>query len=344
MADVSDVCNTLVGIIAGTLYPNGTGNASINGVPARVFYGWPIPETLQADLAAGTCQVSIYPRADERNTSRYPTAWQTTVVNTATLSVASVAGSISTTPWNFSQSSVNFGNASDTFSGITGVPSTVTIAGTSGGSSNPQNVLVTVNYVPYVYGVQTTDTPTTIATALTTLIAANVAGTTSSGATITLPTGVVIGRCAVGISGSSVMEVRRQEKVFQITVWANTPGNRDLMAQAIDPVLAQTRFLTLPDLTGARLIYKSTMETDDVQKAQVYRRDLFYTVEYATTVTQINTQILVTELTVLPLVSGSAAAAPASQVIVVPKVGTAGAKFNAASNSQYAALPSVGGM
>ena len=91
MADVSDVCNALVTLAAQAVYPNGTGQASIANTGVRLFQGWPLPQQLDADLKAGVCQVSVYPRPEERNTARYPQDWQQRTLNTPTL--ASFSGS-----------------------------------------------------------------------------------------------------------------------------------------------------------------------------------------------------------------------------------------------------------
>jgi hypothetical protein len=45
------------------------------------------------------------------------------------------------------------------------------------------------------------------------------------------------------------------------------------------------RFIALADGTAARLIFSGTATFDQSQDAILYRRDLIYTVEYATTVT-----------------------------------------------------------
>lgn len=83
--------------------------------------------------------------------------------------------------------------------------------------------------------------------------------------------------------GNLIREVRRQERVFQITIWADTPTKRGIIAKAIDASMAQTQFITMPDGFGARVIYKGSPVTDGHQKAKLYRRDFLYSVEYATT-------------------------------------------------------------
>ena len=279
MADVTDVCNVLVTLAAQAVYPNGTGQASVANTGIRVFQGWPLPQQLDADLKAGVCQVSVYPRPEERNTARYPQDWQQRSVNTPTL-------------------------------GLTINGQQVTVSGTIPPSNNPHNVMVMVNKTPYVYAVQTSDTLTSIATALAALIVAGVAGTTSSGAVITMPTTARVSVARVGVQGVSMRELRRQERVFQVSIWADTPAHRDAIAQAIDVALAATNFLNLPDLSAARMIYKSSNVDDSYQKDKLYRRDLFYTVEYATTQIETDTQITQEQLNQSGTLDGTTSLTP----------------------------------
>jgi len=120
-------------------------------------------------------------------------------------------------------------------------------------------------------------------------------GTISSGAVITLPVGVSAQAARVGTTGIVTTEWERQEQLFQITVWAPDSPTRATIGAAIKAALAQINFLTMIDGFGARCRYKSSRLSDEVQNAAVYRRDLFYTVEYATTVTeQVATVVAVT--------------------------------------------------
>lgn len=258
MADISDVENALVSLIAATLYPNGRGPFSAAGVGVAIYAGWPNSATLDEDLAnlnggvGGKLHVTVFASGAERNTTRYERRWKTATTNPATLTL-SVSNS------------------------------TVSISGTV---STPQNVMLMVKGLPYVYGVKSTDTLTSIATGLASLIP----GASSSGPTITLPTSPTQAR--VGASGTSIREVARQEQVIQITVWADTPANRDLISKAIKPVLDDTPFIALADLTSGRLTYKSSPKTDSLQKVGMYRRDFMYSVEYATTQSQQTTQVV----------------------------------------------------
>lgn len=169
MADLEEVLPALASIVANAIYPNG--GASVVGADVKVYPGWPVPNNLDSDLAQGLAHVSIYPRPEERNTTRYPVTWQESVIN-------------------------------------------------------------------------------------------------SDG------------------TGAAVKTVGEQERLFQITIWAPTPDLRAAIAKVIDPALRMTERFTLSDNTWARLTYKSSPMTDQLQKATIYRRDLFYTVEYSTTITQ----------------------------------------------------------
>ena len=154
MADLHDVENALVTIIAAALYPNGTGQASAITAPCKVMPGWPPPQTLDNDLLAGTVSVSVFAiAAASKLTSRYPTEWMPLTTVAATITAA-VAGNV------------------------------VTLGGTV---SRPQNVTLIVNGKPYSYAVQAGDTLTSIATGVATLVNADVA-CTSSGAVITAAT------------------------------------------------------------------------------------------------------------------------------------------------------------
>ena len=275
MADLTDVCNALVALAAQTLYPNGTGQPSASGFDVRVYQGWPNPQQLDADLKNGAAHVSVFPRPDERNTTRYSKDWKQQAINATTLTAL-------------------ISNQQ------------ITIGGTVPASNNPQNVAVVINGQSFAYTATSTDTLTTIATALTVLIAASIAGTSNAGPVITLPASARISSARVGGTGTLIRELRRQERLFQISVWADTPDHRDAVVQPLDVALAATPFLTLTDQTAARLIYKSSPINDGYQKDKLYRRDLFYTVEYATTQTAAATQIIAEQTNIAPQNSNGA--------------------------------------
>jgi len=276
LADLSDVEVTFVGVIAGAIYPNGTSSPSaiLNGstpVDCAVVRGWPNKTTLQANLALGRCTVSVYPvPGSGKNTTRFNTDWQIKQEAAPT-----IVGSI--------------------------VNNTIVLAGTS---SSPQNVAAKVNGKAYLYAVQPSDTLATIATALATAINADTPAT-SVGAIITVPAANALG-VAIGGFGLIWRELRRQEEVIMVTVWAPTPELRDLVAPFVDLALqglGQPRvrqFLSLPDGSAGRMLFMRSTPTDKDELSAVFRRDIVWSVEYPTTEVQTAAQIVVFETILTP--------------------------------------------
>src|SRR3984957_4801367 len=243
VSDVSDVSNALVSLCAGILYPTpppaGTTPPSVAGTPVRVFYGWPLPQQIDLDLAAGICSVSVYPAKMERNTTRYLSRYKKASINSPTLT-------------------------------LTAAGQTVTVSGTIPPASNPHNLGVFVNGVPYVYAVKPNDTLASVAAALATLIT----GSSSAGPLVTLPAGALLGPVRAGITRKSGSQIRNAQRVFQSTIWADTPAHRDAIAAVIDPVLAATPFVFMPDGTAGNVVYRGSPQTDKDEKSGLYRRDL----------------------------------------------------------------------
>lgn len=258
MADVEDVMNGLVAKCASAAYPNGTGNASVAGVDVAVYGGWPIASKLDAALLAGKVHVSVFPLDMERNTTRYQRVWEQVSVGAASIT-------------------------------LTAVGNVVTVGGSMPSPFSPHNMAVLIAGKAYLYAVQATDTLTSIATALGSLIAADYPLTTTAGAVITVAGAGGIGAfgepitCRVGTIGKSIREIGRQKRLFQITIWAPTPDTRKPLASALDAALRNTAFLTMPDGSAARVEYFDSPMTDNLSKSRLYRRDLRYFVEYATT-------------------------------------------------------------
>jgi hypothetical protein len=249
MADQSDVEAVLVSLVSAALYPNGTDNPSVPGPLCRVYRGWPKPAALNADLAAGRINVTVFPEGEGiRNTTRYPVDWTATpVVPTLTASVA---------------------NTTVTFDGLA----------TSG-----QVAGVLVDGRSYAYRTTTTDTPASVAANIA--VAARADGiVTLSGAAVTFQgAGELLARVVADATG--VTELRRQLQRFRIICWCSTPLLRDVTVAAIDAALATMPFISLPDGTSARVVFSGTTVFDQSQEATLYRRDLLYSVEYATTAT-----------------------------------------------------------
>ncbi|MDE1179496.1 hypothetical protein [Paraburkholderia sp.] len=220
----------------------------------RIFPGWPVASSLDSDLEAGKVQVSIFPLGMEANTTRYLRIWQAGAVKSPTLF-------------------------------MTAQGNTVIVSGAVTSPLVAQNLAVLINGKAYLHAAQSTDTITSIATALASLIAADWPGTTNAGPVITVPGAFEI-VARVGTSATAVEEIRRQKRLIQITIWAPTPDARKIVASTIDGSLADTAFITMPDFTEARVMYHDSPMTDMLSKARIYRRDLRYFIEYATTKTR----------------------------------------------------------
>ena len=78
---------------------------------------------------------------------------------------------------------------------------------------------------------------------------------------------------------------RRQAQDFRLTCWCPDPASRDTTAALLDTALSTTPFITLPDNTSARLRLVRSLTFDQSQNANLYRRDLVFDAEYATTIT-----------------------------------------------------------
>src|SRR5580704_8874189 len=95
MADESDVETALANAASVALYPNGPRAASVPGPDCRVYRGWPTSGALDADLAIGTINVTVFPSARVgRTTTRYATRWSGTPATPVLY--ATVAGTVVT--------------------------------------------------------------------------------------------------------------------------------------------------------------------------------------------------------------------------------------------------------
>jgi hypothetical protein len=204
--------------------------------------------------------VSVFPAPVERNTTRYPRDWQEASIATSSLSVT-VSGQM------------------------------VTVGGSMPSPFTAHVLSLIVDGQVYPYQVQPTDSLASIAGALASLVGAQVSGVTVAGAVITLPGSARLSASRVGVTGSTTRELRRQERQFRITAWADTPEHRAAVASLVDVTLCATDRFDLPDGYSARLRYHNSIDGDGQQKANLYRRDLIYSVEYATTQSDTATQV-----------------------------------------------------
>lgn len=260
MADLTDVQSAIVSLLAQTLYPNGTANPSAVSSTVKIYPGWPDPTTLNNDLSAGTSHVSVFATNFSRYVPQYMPVWQTLNVTAPTI-VVTVAGQ------------------------------SFTLSGTI---STPQVIGIVSNNKQYTYSVQSTDTLGSVATGIASLIP----GATSSGATVNMPNGSF----SVNIATLStvIREVGRQQQVYQVSVWANSPSLRAQIASLIDPAIRVAERLIMPDSTLANICIFGSQDEDDLQTRQLYVRHLKYNTEYATTQQQSTTTVSIPFANVTP--------------------------------------------
>ena len=227
----------------------------------RIYAGWPLPETLDADMAAGTPQgsapvvnVSVFAQAGlERNTTRYPQEWENQTSTDCTLT-ATISGA------------------------------TITIGGTV---TAGHYVTLHIGGIAFSYAAQASDTLASVAAALVALIAVEMTAS-AAGAVITVPStmgGRIVARCAA--PGTAVRELERTMQRFIVTIWAPNNACRVATARIVRPALAVLDYFSLPDGYVAELKYESSADIDRSGKQSLSCRDIFYWAEYPTTQTMV---------------------------------------------------------
>lgn len=260
MADQVDVEQALAAACNAALYPGGAGTECAAGVDVRVSRGWPTLQEFNQAKSQGYCILSIATRNGvETVDNAYPREWDVLIppVRTLTAIVSATGDSVA-------------------LGGMVAVPQNVT--------------LLVAQRETYSYAVQSNDTLASIATALAALLqAGGHAGASSAGPVVTLPSGGLL-RARVGAAGIVFRELGRQNKSFQISLWCppapdpwtDADAFRTALAKVIDPALRAIDFLAFPEGTVGRLRYERTIIADLAQEEGLYRRDLFYWVEYPT--------------------------------------------------------------
>lgn len=272
MADLSDATKGLASTIAGIVFPSaylfGEGAASLLSWPLDdaatttgniidLYPGWPAVDALTGDLVAGHAHVSVFAEPGKtRDTTRYQLEWRPGAASLPTLT-ANLAGE------------------------------TITFAGTAS-ASQAVGVLVEsgLSAGSYAYRCSATDTPATVASTF----AAAMHGATVVGAVLSVSGNAIAVR--VVCDQTATMEVRRQEQEFRVSCWAPNPTARDIIAGGIDAALANLPWITLADGSAGRLIYRATETDDKVSEDRLWRRDLCYTIEYATLLSQMQPVML----------------------------------------------------
>lgn len=248
MADQSDVEQALAAVVAAVLYPSGTSAASLVGVACRVHRGWPDAASLDADLLAGRVRVSVSAVMEsQRATTRYPDGWQPMTPVSPALTIA-----------------------------VTGTTATL------GGSADVGQLAgLRADGAIAVHRTVPDDTLPGVAAALAAAFPAGF-GAHASGGVVTVPDAVLL-LARVVADQPAIRETRRQCQGFRVACWCPDPTLRDSVGAAIDAALSAMDFLGLPDGMAGRLRFMASKVSDRAQDAALYRRDLLYSVDYATT-------------------------------------------------------------
>ena len=94
-----------------------------------------------------------------------------------------------------------------------------------------------------------------------------------------------------------MQDLRRLMKDFQITILAPVPQLRNKVGTAIDIALSEQCHIDLEDGVPAQLFYARQFDSDRAENWHVYRRDLIFNVNFATTQTLTAPEILKTTVT-----------------------------------------------
>ncbi len=267
MADQADVETALAGIVGGALYPSGLeGGCAVAGAIVRIYRGWPTPAALDADLAAGRINVSVGAvPGSAQVTTRYPDQWTVAKPVVPALS-ASVFGDVAT------------------------------FAGTA---SLGQLAALLVDGRAAVHRTEAGDTPASVAAALATELQQVGVTATASGTAVTV-NGARNVVARVVADQAATRETRRQRQHFTVTCWCADPPTRDAIGSAIDAALSGIDFVGLADGSSGRLLFVASVTSDRWEDATLYRRELTYSVDYATTITQTQPRLIVGGMQITP--------------------------------------------
>ncbi|MEN4587112.1 hypothetical protein ABEI17_21500 [Pantoea agglomerans] len=245
MASTDDVARYLARRVAGVVYPGGCQLPGIVNASVKIYPGWPVPGTLQQDIDNGGVHISVWPLPTERKIS--------TALGRPFRLMAKGKPTL--------QFTVN-----GTTIGVSGVASSLT------------NVLITLNRKTFSFHFRAGTTAGRAIHALSAALPKSF--TVLSSVCIPLAEHLSI---SVTTAGTAVKELHRQIKDFQITVWAPAPGLRDRIGSAIDTALSEQCHIDLNDGAPAQLLYTRQSDSDRSENWHVYRRDLIFSVNYATT-------------------------------------------------------------
>lgn len=251
MADIGEVAATLAAMAAAAVYPSGPTDYSVAGgfEDIKVSEGWPQPDVLDADIAAGRTNVSVFPMGGGTGN-----CFQ--ILDKPYVVIPAIHGMSATI-------------------GLSGITGTVTITGAPG----PGEYLTIVADGKHAYS-RVGATLAVILAALQTDASADYSGVTVTSNSISLPTTRIVAH--IGAPATMGRVTHRQKDFVNITTWAPTPALRNTVASAIDVALKRVNRLRLPDSSQAILTFSHPIQDDKNETKSIYWRGLVFSVEYAT--------------------------------------------------------------
>lgn len=259
MASILQLEEHIAQVITNIVYPNGVDNPSITGHNTKVITGFPIKNVLDDVVKNDISTISIYPITGmERNVTRYLREWRTISQPEQTI-----------------------------FLRLDGLNLFV-----EGDADAEQICLVRIGIGVYSYETVAGDTLNTVAMNL----AAKIPGANYIGNVVKLETATDV---TVFVSTYAVLgkEVKRQQKIYCMTIWAADTQCRSVLGDAVDLYFAEnTRQLLEADDFFVYFFYRMTLEEDMLQKNNIFKRSLEYNVEYPTVVTKKFNRLVTTDL------------------------------------------------
>lgn len=295
MATLEQLLNTIQ-----TQVSRVTTGLSMFDANVNVYVGkyWPPVRTLQQNvkMKPPSACVAIYDRHSSHDSTRWiPSVSATTVVTTslvATPSQVYVPG--------FATTSITYSGSITLGDAVSLVTFSRTVAVTDPGDGS-------VNWTPasaVVYSLLPRDQLVTIPAALAALSNADpimsqqifcTAADNVLTITSLIPSEITL-RSLTGNGGTLTTEIARRKREMEIIVWAPSPEIRSLVSDPIEDLIAQietfrghsgefTQGLTLPDQSGARVLYVNDQLHEEAVMSDTFRRDLIFAVDYGITTT-----------------------------------------------------------
>lgn len=258
MASILEVQTTLKTLITNVIYPNGIAQPSIIDNDVIIMLGYPVKGSLDSYMKDGKVAVSISTvEKMDRNTTRYSKRWH----------------------------NINVPNANVVLT--VGNDFVITVSGTP---TNNEIATIVTSSETASYQITDLDTLDDIAAAL---------GAQLTGAVVVNNTIFVSGetffKVGVAVKALAAKEIKRQQKIFCVTLWSPNEVFRDQLGEAVDVYLSDIERFVLPDDFFARIIYNGTVDMDSIQQHRIYKREIEYLIEYPTTITEEFTTLVVTQ-------------------------------------------------